>query len=389
MTKLPSSELPEPGEAARIHSHHLATLIRREIIAHEGWITFSRFMDLALYAPGLGYYSAGAAKLGGGGDFVTAPEISRLFGRTLARQVGEILRITEGDILEVGAGSGKLARDLLQELHALGALPARYSILEVSADLRERQQAIIKELAPALAERVVWLDRLPQDFSGIILANEVVDAMPAHLVAWRNGGLYERGVGLADHAFVWREKALNDGELYEAARTLPLQPGFVSEINLLARRFIETVALLLRHGLLLVIDYGFPAREYYHPQRSRGTLMCHYRHHAHADPFYFPGLQDITAHVDFTALASAGRQAGLEVLGYSTQAEFLIQCGITDVLAQTPATQMALYLPLSSQAQTLLSPAEMGELFKVLIVGNGRAIDALAHLADIDQSYRL
>ena len=346
-------------------------MIRTEIRAHEGWIAFSRFMQLALYAPGMGYYSAGAAKLGGSGDFVTAPEISRLFGRTLARQIGEIVRLTGGDILELGAGSGKLARDLLPELEILGALPARYAILEVSADLRERQQASIAQLAPPLAERVLWLDRLPQDFSGAILANEVFDAIPVHLVAWRNGGLYERGVGLAGDDFAWREKPLLDGALFQAAHALPVQTVSVSEINLLAQHLIESVALILRHGLLLVIDYGFPAREYYHPQRSGGTLMCHYRQHAHADPFYLPGLQDITAHVDFTALASTGKRARLEVLGYSTQAEFLIQCGILDLLSQTPATETALYLPLSSQAQTLLSPAEMGELFKVLALGRG------------------
>jgi SAM-dependent MidA family methyltransferase len=371
MKKLPRSDLPEPGEAARMHSDRLAALIRSEIRAQQGWITFSRFMQLVLYAPGMGYYSAGAAKLGGSGDFVTAPEISRLFGRTLARQIGEIVRITGGDILELGAGSGKLASDVLQELEALGALPARYAILEVSADLRERQQESVGQLAPPLAERVVWLDRLPEDFSGVILANEVFDAIPAHVVAWRNGGLNERGVGLAGDNFVWREKPLLDGALFQAARALPAPTDFVSEINLLARSLIESIALTLRHGLLLVIDYGFPAREYYHPQRSQGTLMCHYRQHAHADPFYLPGLQDITAHVDFTALASAARQAGLEVLGYSTQAEFLIQCGILDILSQTPATETALYLPLSNQAQTLLSPAEMGELFKVLALGRG------------------
>ena len=363
--------LPEPSPDALHHSRELARLIHREIAAGGGWIAFSRYMELALYAPGLGYYSAGAAKFGAAGDFVTAPELSPLFGRTLARQVAQVLELTGGEVLELGAGSGRLALDLLRELERLGTLPVRYHILEVSADLRERQRALIGEAAPHLLERVAWLDTLPASFSGVILGNEVLDAMPAALVRWQEDAVYERGVESDGNEFQWSERPLAPGPLLDAARALELPAGYLSEINLAAAALVAGLARCLQSGALLLIDYGFGESEYYHPQRSQGTLMCHYRHHAHADPFFLPGLQDITAHVDFSRIARAATAGGLELLGYTTQAAFLINCGITQLLSETPVEDVSTYLPLTNQAQRLLSPAEMGELFKVIALGKG------------------
>jgi SAM-dependent MidA family methyltransferase len=359
--------LPAPDPAALEHSEKTAGLIRRDIEAHDGWIPFSRFMELALYAPGLGYYSAGMNKFGESGDFVTAPEISVLFGRSLARQAAQVVAETGGDILETGAGSGRLAFDLLTELEQIGQLPNRYFILEVSADLRQRQQQLLTPFAP----RVAWLDALPASFSGLILGNEVLDAMPVDLVAWREDGVYERGVDWKNGEFGWNERKLATGELFEHAARLALPPGTVSEIGLAARGFIASLAGMLEKGAILMLDYGFGRSEYYHPQRTTGTLMCHYRHHAHGDPFYLPGLQDITAHVDFTAIAEAGLGGDLDLLGYTSQAHFLLNCGITDLLARFSPEQAGTYLPLAAQAQKLLNPAEMGELFKAIALGKG------------------
>lgn len=375
MRKLPP--LPEPGQAALDHSRALQRLIQAEIAAAGGWISFAHYMQLALYVPGMGYYSGGAAKFGQAGDFVTAPEISSLFGRALARQAAQVLRLVdeEADILEFGAGTAKLALDLLLELEKLGSLPTRYFILEVSAELRQRQRRLLEEHAPHLLPRVVWLERLPSEFNGLMLANEVLDAMPVHLVAWRETGLFERGVICRDGEFQWMEHPLEEGGLSMAAKELrPLVEagegaGYISEINLSACHFIRGLAPILQKGAILLIDYGFGRNEYYHPQRSRGTLMCHYRHHAHDDLFYLPGLQDITAHVDFSAIANAGTSAGLVLLGYNTQAHFLINCGITDILAQIPPENPRDYLPLANQLQKLVSPAEMGELFKAIAFG--------------------
>lgn len=363
------SHLPTPSPEALQHSAALCRLIAEEIAANHGWISFARYMELALYAPGLGYYSSGAAKFGTPGDFVTAPEISPLFGRTLAQQAAQILSLTNGEILEIGAGSGQLVLQLLTELQRLDALPSRYFILEVSADLRERQHAL---LAP-FADRVEWLDSLPNHFTGLILGNEVLDAMPVEMVAWRAAGIYQRGVTLAEDGFAWSDHLLEAGPLFDVASQLVPPADYVSEIGLAARAFIGTLAGVLETGAILMIDYGFGASEYFHSQRSTGTLMCHYRHHAHDDPFYLPGLQDITAHVDFTAIAEAGLDAGLNLLGYTTQANFLINCGITHLLQETPAENVSTYFPLAAQAQKLMSPAEMGELFKVIALGKNLA----------------
>jgi SAM-dependent MidA family methyltransferase len=369
--------LPEPGREALAHSCAVKRLIQTEIAASGGWISFELYMQLALYAPGMGYYSGGAAKFGQAGDFVTAPEISSLFGRALARQAAQVLRAIDGrgDILEFGAGTAKLTLDLLLELERLESLPTHYFILEVSADLQQRQRHFLEEQAAHLLPRVVWLERLPAEFEGLMLANEVLDAMPVHLVAWRETGLFERGIIYRDDEFQWMEHPLGEGELLAAAREMePLVEtgagaGYISEINLSARHFIHSLGSILQKGAILLVDYGFGMSEYYHPQRSRGTLMCHYRHHAHDDPFYLPGLQDITSHVDFSAIANAAASADLALLGYNTQAHFLINCGITRILAQVPAENLKEYLPMANQLQKLVSPAEMGELFKAIAFG--------------------
>ena len=361
--------LPLPVPEAARHSARLVEFIRRDIAEHGGWISFARYMELALYAPGLGYYTAGAHKFAEAGDFITAPELSPLFGRTLARQVAGIMANSAPHIMELGAGSGKLAADMLAELEKLGNLPGSYAILEVSADLRARQQALLRERLPHLMDRVLWLDELPGNFSGAIIANEVLDALPVHLVHWRDSAINERGVAMSDNDFIWQERAISDAALLQASQQINVPDDYVSEICLAARGLVNSLSTCLEQGVLLFIDYGFGAREFYHPQRSSGTLMCHYRHHAHDDPFFLPGLQDITAHVNFTDIAECAIDAGLELLGYTNQAFFLINCGIAELLQGTSPENLRDYLPLSAQLQKLTSPAEMGELFKVIALG--------------------
>ena len=377
------STLPTPDADALAFSAALEARIAGEIADAGGWIGFARFMELALYAPGLGYYSGGAHKFGAAGDFVTAPEISPFFGRALATQAAQIMAHSAPRIVEVGAGSGRLAADLLLELEARGQLPERYEILDLSGELRARQRATLERQAPHLFARVGWLDRLPERFDGLVLANELLDAIPVDLVVWGSpddpAAIFERGVAHHDGRFVWADRpahgALLDraqalaAELYENGIALPT--GYVSEIGRAAAEWTAEWARRLGRGALLLIDYGFPRHEFYHPQRCAGTLMCHYRHHAHTDPFFVPGLQDITAHVDFTAIAEAGFDAGLDVLGYTTQASFLINCGITELLARIPADEPLRYLPQARAVQQLVSPVEMGDLFKVIALGKG------------------
>jgi len=367
-------------------SESLQQLIAREIERAGGWLSFSRYMELALYAPGLGYYMAGARRLGRDGDFVTAPEISRLFGRTLARQVRQFAGFGLSEILEIGAGSGALAADLLLELEQASCLPERYLILELSPDLRDRSRDTLAARAPHLLERVAWLNQLPPAFSGTVIGNEVLDAMPVHVFERGDNGVVELGVTLRDSTFAWAARATPEAAQADAG-CFP-QARYRTEIQLIARAFTRSLARAMVRGAVLFIDYGFPRHEYYHPQRSSGTLMCHYRHRAHGDPFFLPGLQDITAHVDFSAIADAGEQAGLAVLGYCNQAQFLINCGITELLAETPAENVAAYAPRAAEAQKLLSPAEMGELFKVLAMGKGIP-DTLVGFAQGDRRHSL
>jgi SAM-dependent MidA family methyltransferase len=364
-----ASSLPLPTPDALAHSNRLRETIRQDIAAQGGWIPFSRFMELALYAPGLGYYTAGARKFGEAGDFITAPELSTLFGRTLAKQLIEVMQQSSPDILELGAGSGKLAVDILGELEKRGALPDSYTILEVSADLRERQQALLLEKMPRYVARVRWLDALPEKFSGAIIGNEVLDALPVHLLHWSDNLVLERGVSCPAGDLVWQEKPCECQQLLDAVHNLHVPDDYLSEVCIAARGLIASLCERLEKGAMLFIDYGFGAKEYYHPQRHRGTLMCHYRHHAHDDPFYLPGLQDITAHVDFTAIAETAIDHGAHFLGYTSQANFLMNNGVTEFFGDIPLDDVKAYAPLSAQLQKLTSPAEMGELFKVIALG--------------------
>lgn len=367
--------LPLADQHALNHSRLVQSRIRGAIDAAGGWISFEQFMHLALYAPGMGYYSSGATKLGSAGDFVTAPEISPLFGRSLAQQILQIMRcMNTPDLLEFGAGSGKLALDVLLELERCDALPNKYYILDVSAELRLRQQKLLAEHASHLSGIIEWLEQLPTEFNGVILANEVLDAMPVHCVTWREHAISERGVIWKNEQFAWQEHPVQNAELVAQANKLSLQihssdvptQSYQSEINLNAHYFMRRLAEILCKGAILLIDYGFGSTEYYHPQRNQGTLMCHYRHHAHDDPFYLPGLQDITSHVDFSAINQAVESFTLQLGGFTTQAHFLINCGITDILAQTSVENTHHYLPQANQLHRLISPAEMGELFKVI-----------------------
>ena len=382
------ANLPAPSPDAIAHSERLSELIRRDISSQDGWIPFSRFMELALYAPGLGYYTAGARKFGEAGDFTTAPELSALFGRTLAKQLIEVMQASTPHILELGAGSGKLAVDILTELEKRNTLPESYSILEVSADLRERQQALIQERLPHLAQKVTWLDVLPDHISGAVIGNEVLDALPVHLVYWSEGRILERGVSSSGATFAWQDRIPENVALLDIAKTLTVPDDYLSEVSLAARGLIASLSERMQKGAMLFIDYGFGSAEYYHPQRSRGTLMCHYRHHSHDDPFYLLGLQDITAHVDFTAIAESAIDHGAHFLGYTSQAHFLINNGVTDLLSEVSPEDVRAYAPLSSQLQKLTSPAEMGELFKVIALGKGME-EPLAGFLRGDMSRRL
>lgn len=382
--------LPQPSAEALAVSQQLSLTIAAEVAANEGWLPFSRFMELALYAPGLGYYSAGSRKFGEAGDFVTAPELTPLFARTLARQLAELLPQTGGEIIEFGAGSGRLAADLLSALDELGCLPRRYAIIDLSPDLIERQQATIASLPEHLRTRVEWLSSLPEQVDGILLGNEVLDAMPCELVFRdEQKQLKQRGVTIRDGAFCYEDRDFADAALAElAANLVPDIPRYESEISLANRGFIHTLAHVLQRGAIIMIDYGHSAGEYYHPERSMGTLLGHYRHHTVQDPFYLPGLMDLTCHVDFSAVAQSGIDAGLDLIGYTSQAQFLVNAGITDLLSHLDADNVKTYLPLAKAAQRLLSPQEMGETFKVIGFGKGIAIDWCG-FADGDRCYTL
>ena len=374
----PSSSLPAPSLEALAHSARVHARIRAEVEAAGGAIGFDRFMDLALYAPGLGYYMAGAAKFGAAGDFVTAPEISPLFARVLARQVAEVLeRIPGGEVLELGAGTGALAAGLLEELEALGAPWTRYAILEPSADLRQRQRSYLCEALPALGGRVTWLDRPPRRLRGVVVANEVLDALPVRCFRKSVGGFLERRVGMDEAGDLrWVEVTADTrlaeriAELESAAGTR-WPPGYASELCERLPAWVRDLAERLERGALLFIDYGYPRREFYHPQRVRGTLLCHYRHRAHEDPFLHPGLQDISANVDFTAVAEAGHAAGLEVAGFTTQGQFLLALGVAD--AVTAAVGDVERFRLSQEIQRLVLPGAMGDRFHVIALTRGIA----------------
>ena len=366
-----SQELPAPAEDAQQHSEELIMLIKSEIETKGGAISFQRYMELALYAPGLGYYAAGSTKLGEEGDFITAPEISPLYSQTLANAILPALDL-EKIILEVGAGRGRMAADILAYLQQQNKLPKEYWILELSADLRERQKATIESTIPELVNRVKWLDTLPEKFSGVVLANELLDAMPVQLFQKNEDDINEVNVTWLDDKFSFQLKSSFDERLVHRVKSIETElerefdSGYVSEINFTAEDWIKSIAESLQQGVVVLIDYGFPRHEYYHVQRSQGTLMCHYRHRTHPDAFVYPGLQDITAHVDFTAMADAALESGLEVMGYTNQVSFLMGAGIIELAALNDETEVQKQMELASQIKKLTLPHEMGELFKVI-----------------------
>lgn len=375
-------DLPAPGPDASTHSRRLAGLIDARIDAAGGWIDFGEFMDLALYTPGLGYYSAGAVKFGPAGDFVTAPEISPLLARCLARACVSLLRQTGGGvIMELGGGTGALAAQLLTAMQRLGVLPSEYLMLEPSADLRERQRGTIARLAPAHITRVRWLDELPAPgISGIILANEVADALPFSRFVIRGGTPWALGVARDGNGFCWAARPA-PVTLAAAVKALqadlpgPMAEGYVSEVSLRLPAWLASLGNVLGEGVLFLTDYGLSRREYYHPDRRHGTLICHYRHRSHTDPFRYPGLQDISAWVDFTAVAQAAVAAGFRLAGYATQAHFLLAAGIATELAADIESPGRDAIAAASAAKRLLLPAEMGELFKVMALARGRAFE--------------
>jgi SAM-dependent MidA family methyltransferase len=393
--------LPPLTAEERTHSERLAAHIRAQLLAAGGWLSFERFMELALYAPGLGYYSAGSVKLGAAGDFITAPEASDLFSRCIARQCAAVLTRTGGEILELGAGSGRMAVAMLSELAAMRVLPERYAILEVSADLAERQRERVASLPRPLRERVVWLERLPErPLRGVMLANEVADALPCRRFRCEAGGLVELGVGLEDRGnepaaasrIRFREQAgAADAGLRRAAAEIldslaePLAPGYTSEVCLRVTPWIAALGACLSRGLLLLCDYGLPRRHYYHPQRVSGTLRCHFQHRVHDDPYINVGMQDITAWVDFTRVADAALAAGLEVSGFATQAAFLLGLGIERLVNE--AGRAVEHARLAGEARRLMMPEEMGEAVKMIALTReldipleGFALQDLRHL---------
>lgn len=376
------SALPVPDREALAVSQELSSRIAAEIARHGGWLSFARYMEMALYEPGLGYYSNPGQVFGAAGDFVTAPELTPLFGATLARQVSPWLKdpalAGSGQVvLEVGGGSGMLAAQLLNALDNVGHHEVRYLILELSAERREHQRQTLKSLAPGLMDRVGWLETFPESFAGVVVANELLDAMPVQLFEWQadaEAELQEMGVTWVDGQFAWAPHPV-DAVLTETVAALRNRLGpegaqwhspYRSEICPAQQAWMRTLADCMTAGVVMLLDYGFAAPEYYHPQRDQGTLMCHYRHRSHADPFLWPGLSDITAHVDFTALARAATAEGFSLVGYTSMAAFLLNAGLLDELADLPREPESFWFAQAQAVQQLISEAEMGELFKVI-----------------------
>jgi SAM-dependent MidA family methyltransferase len=342
-----------------------------------GSIGFAEYMHEALYAPGLGYYSAGAEKFGGGGDFVTAPEISPLFGRVLGRQCAGVLQtLRGGEILELGAGTGRLCVELLTSLLSAGAEPGRYLILEVSAELADRQRRLMQSEIPDLLPRIEWIDRLPGRFTGIVVANEVADALPVERFVKRAGRILQLRVRAEGDGFGWCEAPAPEyleRPVLDVEQSLPgpLPDGYVSEVSTGLRGWIGDIAECLEHGLVLLIDYGLPRREYYAPDRSGGWLRCHFRHRVHSDPLILPGIQDLTAWVDFTAVATAASVAGLRVSGFVTQSRLLLDGGLEQALAGFERLPTAAQIEISRQVRILTMPGEMGEHCKCIGLARG------------------
>lgn len=366
-----SASLPLPDAEARAVSDALLQRIRARIDEAGGCLPFDSYMDAALYEPGLGYYTNGLIPFGEQGDFVTAPESGAVFGRCLARSIASVLaQIDEPVVMELGAGSGILAADLLEELEQLGALPRHYFILERSAAMRALQQRTLAARDARLRQRVTWLDELPaQPLAGVVFGNEVADALPVKRFRWRDGETGELGVSWQDNRLALCELPGDDvlrAYVDTVAQTCGWAGSYQSEYSPALAAWIRSLADCVTRGLLLLVDYGYARAEYYHAQRSMGTLMCHYRHRAHADPLWYPGLQDITAFVDFTAVAEAATETGMQLQGFTSQAQFLLGCGIDELMAQVDPGETRRFLQLSNEVKRLVLPGDMGDRFKVI-----------------------
>ncbi len=359
------NNLPEPSADAKETSAKLLEHIKKIIEENDNWIPFSHFMEMALYTPNLGYYSGGSHKIGVEGDFITAPSLTPLFGQTLAKQLVQLLPETSGNIYEFGAGRGDLAVTLIQSLPS--ETWQKYYIIELSGELVARQKQLILEKCPDLANRVIHLDRLPETFDGIIIGNELLDAIPCELIEWNEQAAYQKGVSIQNDELTWQNKPINTPELSELTQSVnPSALPYTSEIHLAMRQFLNTISSRLSKGGLLMIDYGFDEYEYYHPQRDMGTLIGHYRHHSVHNPFFYPGLMDLTCHINFSSVAEVCTNNDLIITGYTTQANFLLNLGLLNNLAQTGDIGSNDYIKASSNAQMLIAPHEMGELFKVI-----------------------
>ena len=389
------SILPVPDQDALFQSQKLIECIKAALQKQGGAISFDEYMKLALYEPGLGYYSAGSRKFGSEGDFVTAPELSPIFSQCLARQCEQVLNeLGTGNILELGAGTGAMARDILLELEKQNSLPDKYLILEVSADLKQRQQDNLKETIPHLLDRVTWLDTLPvEGVSGVVLANEVLDALPVKRFKKTSTGFKEMKVGLGDNQFIWvgsdaEDKLLKSLEGLENDLAAPFPENYISEINTQLEQWLSGLEKVLYRGVMIFIDYGYSTAEYYHPERMDGSLLCHYRHRVHADPFYNPGLQDITSSANFTAVAESADAVGLHVSGYTNQTYFLFGCGLEELLADMNQLDIKAQTKIAQQVRILTMPEEMGERFKVMALTK-KYDNALKGFALMDQRVRL
>ena len=366
--QLPKNPWPEPDSEALAHSARVVERVQTEIEGRGGVLPFDRYMDLVLYEPGLGYYASGTRKFGRQGDFVTAPELGSLYGRCVARQVAQILaQLDGGSLLEFGAGSGVLAATVLTELAERDSLPAEYLIVEVSPALRAQQQQTLAGQIEQNLVKVRWLDSLPESgFRGVILANEVLDAMP--IIRFRVGAEGHMTAGVVRRNghldWSWQRNPSQDGRIDRLVQQYGLVADYTSEVNPRAAAWMQTVGRVLDAGLILVMDYGYPGAEYYHYERSDGTLMCHYQHRAHMDPFLYPGLQDLTAHVDFSAVAAAGQLAGLDIAGFTSQEAFLLSTGVLDLVAHESSGPVD--PKLSAELKQLTLSSEMGESFKAL-----------------------
>jgi len=408
-----ATSLPEPSADALSHSERLISLIRDEIEANSGSISFKRYMEMALYQPGLGYYVAGTHKLGEQGDFITAPEISPLYSRCIANQCAEILQSMRshdnvgakrrrpegrdkieskvgGCVLELGAGSGVMAADILLELEKQNQLPEKYFILDLSPDLIQRQQQTLQKHAAHLFEHVEWLSSLPTEFDGIIIANEVLDAMPVDVFTQQDGSVYEHHVIFENNQLYEQLKHANENLKQQVLRlNIPAEATpYTSEINPNIEAWLKTLSESLKNGVMLLMDYGYPRSEYYLPERNKGTLICHYQHLVNESPIYYPGLQDITASVDFTAVAEAADTAGLKVSGFTSQAGFLANAGLEKYFMQALDTNPDDQYKLAQQVRTLSLPSEMGERFKCIALSKHYESELMG-FSELDQRYRL